>query len=165
MSTSSLSQIPTVMGIIRELKPQSVLDVGAGYGKYGFLIREYLDGFTGRMHIDAVDPQVCPVAENDLYQSHYHEPFDEFNAEMRYDLVLMIDVLEHFTKDDGWKALDKALSLGKRVLVVTPAEPAPQEGEWEAHLSSWTLRELKDRYKVINKSNSEGTVMCLVEKL
>ncbi|MBW2991727.1 glycosyltransferase family 1 protein, partial [Candidatus Woesearchaeota archaeon] len=43
MPTSSPHQINEIMGEIMELDPSSILDIGVGFGKYGFLCREYLE--------------------------------------------------------------------------------------------------------------------------
>ena len=39
MPTSEYVQIPKVVEVIARLAPRTVLDVGAGYGKYGVLAR------------------------------------------------------------------------------------------------------------------------------
>ncbi|MEO5617282.1 MAG: class I SAM-dependent methyltransferase, partial [Candidatus Eisenbacteria bacterium] len=51
MPTSEHWQIPRVCDVLTAEKPASVLDVGAGYGKYGLLARE----FGGAIRVDAID--------------------------------------------------------------------------------------------------------------
>ena len=41
MASSWFSQIPTILTLLRELNPKSVVDIGKGFGKYGLLIQEY----------------------------------------------------------------------------------------------------------------------------
>ena len=43
MPSSRPNTIPTVVHLLRQLKPQSILDVGVGFGKWGHLFREYTD--------------------------------------------------------------------------------------------------------------------------
>src|SRR6266545_5686189 len=43
MPSSRPNTIPTVIHLIRQLKPKSILDVGVGFGKWGHLFREYTD--------------------------------------------------------------------------------------------------------------------------
>jgi len=43
MPTSAPHNISRVLDIVLSLRPRSVLDIGVGTGKYGFLLREYLD--------------------------------------------------------------------------------------------------------------------------
>ena len=48
MPSSHHNQVSKILDIIINLNPQSVLDVGVGFGKYGFLCREYLELWDGR---------------------------------------------------------------------------------------------------------------------
>src|SRR5437870_6284913 len=43
MPSSRPNTIPTVLHLVRQLKPRSILDVGVGFGKWGHLFREYTD--------------------------------------------------------------------------------------------------------------------------
>src|SRR5271163_3876407 len=46
MPTSQKDQIPHIISVVQQVRPASVLDLGLGFGKYGFLLREYLDVAT-----------------------------------------------------------------------------------------------------------------------
>ena len=41
MASSFVSQIPVVVYLLQRLAPTSMLDIGKGFGKYGFLAHEY----------------------------------------------------------------------------------------------------------------------------
>src|SRR5947208_4841713 len=43
MPSSRPNVIPTVIHLVRQIKPRSILDVGIGFGKWGHLFREYTD--------------------------------------------------------------------------------------------------------------------------
>lgn len=105
--------------------PTTVLDIGAGNGKYGFLFREALDLDYGRFsgwktRIDAVEIEsayITPVHRY-LYDNVYVEDWLTMTPDFTYDLVFMGDVLEHFKE---WqRALLKAKRYGKNVIVVAP---------------------------------------------
>ncbi len=49
MPTSDLHNIAPVISVMSRLNPRSVLDIGCGFGKYGVLLREYLDVAHGRV--------------------------------------------------------------------------------------------------------------------
>jgi 2-polyprenyl-3-methyl-5-hydroxy-6-metoxy-1,4-benzoquinol methylase len=49
--------------------------------------------------------------------------------DFRYDLVLLIDVLEHFDKPTGQSLLEKLLRQNKGVLISTPKNPSAQPGQ------------------------------------
>lgn len=43
MPSSRVCTVPYIIGVIQRLKPKSILDVGIGFGKWGYLFREYTD--------------------------------------------------------------------------------------------------------------------------
>src|ERR1051325_10519734 len=43
MPSSRPNTIPTVINLVRQLRPRSILDIGVGFGKWGHLFREYTD--------------------------------------------------------------------------------------------------------------------------
>ena len=63
------------------------------------------------------------------------------------DVVLMIDLLEHLTKEDGIALLQKLQSVAKRILVWLPLGICEQEeydgNVFQRHLSTWTAEELE----------------------
>ncbi|MDM8569289.1 hypothetical protein QUF50_07255 [Thiotrichales bacterium HSG1] len=67
-------------------------------------------------------------------------------ADNDYELVLAIDILEHFTKEDGVQFLTQLKRIAsKAVLVSTPKEFISQEIEanpYENHRSWWKENEL-----------------------
>lgn len=76
MPTSFIHAVPTIVETVTALSPESILDIGIGFGKYGVLLREAL----GVAHL------------------RYHR--EDWKI---HDVVLCIDVLEHFEKEKGKK--------------------------------------------------------------
>ena len=68
MASSNYDAIPWVLDAVREFKPQSVLDIGCGAGKYGVLFREYLD--------------ICVVGSNREKRSHKIDCVEAFEKNM-----------------------------------------------------------------------------------
>lgn len=167
MPFSHSSQISSILGFIERIDPASVLDVGAGMGQYGFLARTNLenvelfdiDGAVAkqkpkeqwRVRIDGIEG--C-----DFYVTPVHEycydnmiigdalkvlPTLEDNS---YELVLAIDILEHFDKPEGLVFLSELKRIASRaVLVSTPKEFIEQVVEanpYEDHRSVWDSNEL-----------------------
>jgi len=149
MPTSEHSQIPKIVDVIASLKPRRVLDVGAGYGKYGLLAREY--GEAER--VDAVDANAPRFP---VYDHVYLGDIRRLDAvlpegETPYDLALFIDVIEHLEKDEGWRVLDDLTRRAKLVLVTTPFGFRPQEipgMPYETHRSGWYPWEFGRRFRV-----------------
>jgi hypothetical protein len=148
MPTSHYAQISLIMEIIVRLWPRRILDVGAGWGKYGVLCREYL----GReVRIDAVEgwePYIGPL-HRAVYDRIVIGDAREVLAGLteRYDLVLMADVFEHLPRRDGEAVLAECARLADAVLISMPATWTPQEpfegNELEVHRAYYGWRELR----------------------
>lgn len=155
MPSSQYYHISKVMRLIMALKPMKVLDVGTGFGKYGVLCREYLDLWDGRQkyeftrRIDGVEAfkgYITPLHKY-VYDNFYNNNIVTLveKIEMGYDLVLLIDVLEHFGKDQGRSLLETLLAKNTGILVCTPKRPSAQKDAFgnvfETHKSTWTRRD------------------------
>ena len=158
MPTSSALNISRILGTVIALRPQSVLDVGIGTGKTGFLLREYLDVYFGekdswppprRTRIDGVEAYAPYIG--DIQRAVYDKILIGNAAEALpklpsddYDLVLMIDVLEHFVPEEAELVVREARRVGKYVLAVSPAGKRPQEASYgnafEQHRLTLTRR-------------------------
>lgn len=98
-----------------------VLDVGAGKGKYRLLLPEYAC-------VDAVEiwlPYVTGYGLHDVYRAVYQrdivELAQEFGAaDVKYDVVIMGDVLEHLTVDDARITLTWLKNVTGEVLIIVP---------------------------------------------
>ena len=158
MPTSSPHQISDIVELIRAADPQRVLDVGVGFGKYGVLVREYLELLDGRAvygdwrrTVDGIE--IFPRYLTGLHETIYDRVIEGDAVEILprigdndYDLVLLIDILEHFTRDVGWAVLEECLRAGRNVIVGTPLGFFTQEGydnPHEQHHSLWTRRDLE----------------------
>ena len=175
MPFSQSSQISTIVQYIEQVNPISLLDVGVGMGQYGFLARINLEninlfevnGSEGKQRskeewnlrldgIEACDVYLTPVHEycyNNLIIGNALEILPTL-ADNSYELVLAIDILEHFTKTDGLEFLTQIKRIAnKAVLISTPKEFIPQEVEanpYENHRSFWEKEELiKNGFPII----------------
>jgi hypothetical protein len=144
------------MDIIIALKPFSVLDVGSGFGKYGVLCREYLELWDGRQEykflrridgVEVFENYITPLHKF-IYNNIYTENIIDLvkKLDYNYDLVLLIDVLEHFSKEEGVWLLKNLLSKNKGILINTPKKPSNQKDVFknifEIHKSLWKKKEL-----------------------
>ena len=153
MPISDPFNIPWVVATIQRLQPARVLDVGPGMGVYGVLLRQYLDiaqeritRSSWRVRIDGIE--VYESYRNPIWEYFYDRvEIADFRATVSqiesYDVILLCDVLEHFTKQEGLIILDQCLDKARFVVVTTPRFNFPQ-GEWggnpnESHLSTWTV--------------------------
>jgi hypothetical protein len=147
MPSSDPQTIPKVLKLVEILQPKSILDVGAGNGRYGFLFREKLDWDWGRLardswqiKIDAVEAEPGYITPIHQYVYNYIFQGDWLSCNLaRYDLIFMGDVLEHFGEGDWQRALMMAKQGSKFTIVVCPnwrgsiAQEAWGGNEYERH--------------------------------
>ena len=167
MPFSQSSQISTIVQFAEELQPLSVLDLGTGMGQYGFLLMNNLEslnlfeihGTVGkqrhrdewRIKIDGVEGfagYLTPVhnyAYNNIIIGDVMSVLPTI-ADQTYDLILGIDVLEHFTTADGIVFLEHCKRIAKRAaLISTPKDFHEQDvpaNPYENHRSLWSEEQL-----------------------
>jgi len=158
MPTSHWSYLTKIVNTIKKSNPKSILEIGVGFGKYGFLSREYLEVYGNnnwqkkdwQVQIDGVEIYAPYITEqikhyyNTIYNDNIVKLFKE-NKISNYDLILMTDVLEHLNKEDGIYVLDEIRKHSKTGILAVPL------GDWryefdgdnknESHISMWEYKE------------------------
>jgi hypothetical protein len=176
MPTSQHHQIPKILDLIIAANPKSILDIGVGFGKFGVLAREYLELWDGREEyrhflrridgIEAFKEYLTP-----LHDFIYNQVFVGDAAEIvptlktRYELVLFIDVLEHFEKSEGTKLLKMLLKKHRGVIVSVPRDIGDQ-GEvfgnvHEEHKAEWSKSDFKKLSPTLFLPDEMSTIVYL----
>lgn len=134
MPTSFHTQLNEIMGLVILTDPHSLLDVGVGHGKYGFLAREYLELWDGRedgyhvrkRRIDGVELMsnfITPVHEHVYDNIYIGNALDVIpTLSEHYDLVLLIDVIEHLGRPEGLDLLRLLADHAANTIVSTPLD-------------------------------------------
>lgn len=131
MPSSDINNIAPILAVLQNSRPASVLDVGCGFGKYGYLAREYLDVQRGRLRRDEWQIRVVGVEAF----AAYHNPVWDFiydkvhigKAEEvvptlgTFDTIIMADIIEHFHKDAAEALVAQALKQCSMLIISTPA--------------------------------------------
>lgn len=158
MPTSHASQLNEIVELIVLTCPQKLLDIGVGFGKYGFLSREYLDIAQGRLErskwkvridgIEVFDKYVTPIHDYVYDTVHIGNVLDILKTlPCQYDLILLIGVLEHFDREDGFSVLRQCLKQGRNALVSVPRKNGAQgtvcSNLYETHKYQWTPRDFR----------------------
>ncbi|HJY63014.1 MAG TPA: class I SAM-dependent methyltransferase [Ignavibacteria bacterium] len=170
MGTSNWQNISYNIGLIRKLNPESILDVGIGFGRWGILFREFLEIWDAAKYNGEWERIIDGVEIFPGYIKPYHDYFydtiyinDALNfmksLEREYDLINFGDVIEHLEKEKGEELINIALAKSKYVLINIPIGPHWQQDETEinpheAHKSIWYYRDfVKYKYNKIKSFN------------
>lgn len=136
-----------------KINPNSVLDVGAGAGKHGMMVRE----LCPRARIGAIEPTKIYIDEyklkevyDELYEMDLMSYCDK-QASDRHDVVIFGDVLEHFFRSQAIDYLDYFLYRAQWVVAIWPSQ-MPQdawEGNgYEIHKNNFSLLDLASKFDV-----------------
>lgn len=165
MPTSRPYHLTWLCNEIINLHPQSILDIGIGFGSKGMLFREYTDVWNGNMferkvRIDGVEifPEYITDLQKGIYDNIYIgdilQLIDTLDC---YDLIYMGDVLEHISRDDGFKLIEKLKKKSRDLIIVTPLVVGHQGTVYgnssEAHISQWSTLDF-DGFTVLEINNS-----------
>ncbi len=130
-----------ILEAVCDSKARRVLDVGAGAGKFGRLLRMQAQSWV---HLEAVEihlPYVEEFALTDIYNVVHVENiigyFDRHHHSI-YDAIIAGDVLQSLCKSDGLDCLHEWICRARRVYVVVPVTFSQiPEGRRNEHFRSW----------------------------
>src|SRR5437868_4061842 len=163
MPSSRPNTIPTIIHLIRQLKPRSILDVGIGFGKWGHLFREYTDILEAehdprryerknwKVQIDGIEgfPRYITEMHRFLYnQIHIGNACELIRKLPSYDVIFMGDIIEHLEKNDGVELLRQAIEKSKKAVIVSTPKDETEQGELcanelERHRSLWSAKDFR----------------------
>lgn len=152
MPSSSLAAVYPLVKSVLARNPRSVLDLGMGTGKYGFLLREQIDYANAQHTLRLVGVEGFP----DYLAAHQRLIYDEVvTADIRdyltdyrgskFDAALLLDVIEHFDPLDAVEVARGALHVADALFLATPSVFWQQDGlaELERHRSWWPIAKIK----------------------
>jgi SAM-dependent methyltransferase len=177
LPTSTWRAITPILEVILDLdpRPRRVLDIGIGTGKYGFLLREYLRYWDDHLRVSANPIQIdgieiFPDYVTDLQRKIYDQiqigdaiqilPHIKDDS---YDLLLVLDVIEHLDRATGMQLLRECQRVAALVIVSTPRIFVHQPEKWhnpaEEHQSLWAQADFNEAG--FNWSfNADNRIVC-----
>ncbi|MFN5251058.1 MAG: methyltransferase domain-containing protein [Bacteroidota bacterium] len=176
MPIGSFSTFRDVVRLVLMNNPTSVLDLGIGHGINGAGIRNWLDnGVNYNTQLEGVEGfnYRSPLWDcyDKVHECTIHEFFEKDNR--KWDCILMTDVIEHFTKDEGVEVITRAkerLNEKGLFVIVTPGvwieQGAAYGNELETHRSLWSAFDFTAHGFQVVKDGSEddmGYKMVVVE--
>lgn len=180
MPTSSSYLLTPVVSFTSWLNPQSVLDVGCGYGQWGMLLRQHIDcpweihagipRWNRRIEgIEAWEPYRNPLWDFAYDKVVVEEAISFLSAvnSDTYELALCVEVLEHMEAQTGRELLDHLRRVSRHVLITTPDRPLLQSevcgNPYETHHSWWSYGALKEA-GAIGRLPASGATVALFSK-
>jgi hypothetical protein len=153
---------------VETLRPQSVVDFGAGGGKNAQLIRRLLGRDCRLIAVEGFEPTITYLrSQSGLYDEVDHALLQEWvlAGSEHYDLAVFGDVLEHLPPRAVHAVLERALRRFKHVIIVVPLHDLFQDDKdgntLEIHRTYMT-RSFFDRYQPLEQhivSSSDYTIM------
>ncbi len=133
MPWSVIENVPPIINEVHRLQPESMIELGIGFGKYGVLCRETLDGIYGRCRPDQWTRKIAGVEAFEAYRNPCWGAYSRIEIEdfatappHRWDLVLMVDSLEHLEQGHAEQFLDGLVANNRRVIISVPNGPCVQ---------------------------------------
>ncbi|VAX23418.1 hypothetical protein MNBD_NITROSPINAE04-2113 [hydrothermal vent metagenome] len=153
-----------------ELQPKSVLDIGIGFGRWGFLFREFLDVFMGRIYKDTWAVKIDGVEAYEPYiMDHHRAIYDNIFIEdartyiqraPHYDLIVIGDMLEHLNMDEAITFFHDVMNKTNGGLLINiPLGKCEQDGHenpYETHRSTWEKENLMELNPTLFQISSYG---------
>ena len=106
MPSSRPELVPFVVNLVMQLQPRSILEIGTGFGKYGFLFREYLDIWAAAADPSRLLPENWQVRIDGIecfpaYISELqHRIYDRIISELRRQYFLAFNAGHTLTPEE-----------------------------------------------------------------
>lgn len=161
MPTSLSVHTSDVCWLIHTAAPASVLDVGCGFGRWGFMVREELEvrarryaRESWRVRLEGIEPYGPYITDLHrwLYTEIYQVTLQAWLAahpSSRCDMIIAGDVLEHLDAAEGRAAAVRLRGLADRLFVgAVPIGPGWGQGTvlgnvLETHRATWTESDVR----------------------
>lgn len=162
-----------VQRIILEEGLKTGLDIGCGAHSLLTKLRPYGFRSTG---IDVSKKMLDEARRVNAHDEYIEGNFLELKDGVKFDVVVLSEVIEHFEREDGERVLDQADRMANRLIYVeTPngflAQPELDGNPFQRHLSGWSIKDFTDRgYEVFGVGfrgmrGSEGRPWMGMERL
>lgn len=162
MGTSRPFYLSELANLILDKRPKTILDIGPGFGKNGFICREYTDIWnhnytrdTWKTRIDCVE--IFEEYITDIHRNVYtniiiEDAYEYLKRCDKYDLIIATDVVEHFERPRAIEMMNNISRKSNFFYVTIPKNVGNRGGmasngvsfnEHEAHISGeWSLEQL-----------------------
>jgi hypothetical protein len=149
---------------IQWIRPNNVLEYGCGWGKFGRICQQIE---VAPERLVAVQKLFNPGDKEGIMSHGYTEIIDEDiksyvnnGIDTRYDMIVALDVIEHFFFGDAISIVDYSLYNCSYFLLVWPSRLPQNIGDdftfnkFDLHRTSFELSEISTRFDVVYYSQA-----------
>lgn len=159
MPTSNPKIISPILNKVLLETPETLLDIGVGYGKWGALLREYTDVIHYRFYKSQHKVKIHGIEIHDKYKNpnwdHYNKMFIGDACELIkglgfYDMIIFTDVIEHIKKDQALELIADLMKRTKKLVLsyCNDEQSNVNDNQYEDHISKWSIQDLEAFGKV-----------------
>lgn len=134
-------------------RPADILELGCGAGKFGGILQSanYQANLKAVQKLFSPDDEAAlrakgysQIIDSDILD-YYREGFDQ-----RYDLIVALDVIEHFLYSDVLSIVNFTLYRADYMLLVWPSAHSQNAdtNPFDRHRASFELKDLAERFDV-----------------
>jgi SAM-dependent methyltransferase len=175
MSCGAFTEIQYVMNelVPEDLDGKRILDIGSGYGFFGWVLRAHRTGTPYIVGIEINPERRERAREIGMYDANLLGDVFAWTPRSEYDLIILSHVVEHLPKEEALGLIEKMKEFCRgRIIVTSPegdtrkplAEGDPPHDE---HISIWREEDLQKigfKTRHMRFSHRAGRVVCLFER-
>ena len=130
----------------KELRDMTVLDLGCGYKSP---IQYCNVPFS--VGVDLYDPYLKIAKEKGIHSQYIKADIRELELTPKsFDVVMALGVIEHMTKEEGYKLIAKMETWAKKKAIITTSngylfQDGYDGNPLQEHKSGWSTKELRDK--------------------
>ncbi len=167
MSHSSYLNKYVLKLVQKNIENQHILDVGCGYGLWGYALRINMDFPPTIIGLDVWKPYLAKTKQTRLYDGLIQGYAPKLPLPNKlFDLTICIALLPHLKKTEAVQFLGELERVGRHVIVSTHFGFSSQDdfdgNPCQEHLSSWYPEDFIDKgYKTVTVPSTSRKMMPL----
>lgn len=132
--------------LLKRKSPVTMLDIGCGDG--GGTQNLSLPKSFEITGVDIFQPYINIAKKRNLYKRIIKADVRKLSYKKKYDVVLVSHILEHMSKEDGVKLINKLENITKkRLIIISPIGDILQHdtdgNKHQVHVSSWSVEDME----------------------
>ena len=176
MSCGAFTEIQFVMNelVPDDLHGKRILDVGSGFGFWGWILRAHRQGNPHITGIEINEERLQRCSEVGMYDQLLKIDVRDWLPLEEYDLIIVSHIIEHLSKSEGKILINKMKVACKGMLIVTCPEGdtrsplSENDPPDDEHISVWKKDDFMKMGMITRHmrfSHRSGRIVCLFERL